>query len=265
MRYLITFILLGLVFYNCERVVDIPEIESGNPSLIIEATLTDRLENQMARVSYSTGLNDSVSCKIVENAKVSLVSSIGDTINYLYISNGWYQSPVFQAKKGVIYNMEVNIDSIRYVAKGEIFGDRYLDTLYYKHLEHTLYQDEGYYVYFNISKKVSDSINYYLVDTWKNGNYLTNGSNILLFSDQYQTTLYDLKMPFTFSANDTIDVELSLISKEMFDYYLFIGSKLFSVNISSIGYISNPKVQFSPEALGYFQVSQATKKRIIIK
>lgn len=262
MRIINVIILLALVS-GCESIVNFPEIPTPVRYPVIEAVLTNQNEAQKLRISYPTALNDSLNSLPVSNARVYVFSDSGDTFIYHYMSNGWYASDPFHAIPAKTYTLNIQIDSSSFMASGSLIPLNGIDSLYFKHLPNAE-TDSAYFVYANAGAVDPTITKYYQINIYRNDSLLTGGTNIAIFNDKFLNALNEIKLPFTYSRNDTVLLELFSLSKEMYSYYEALTINIFSLDFINIGYRTNPPQIFNKLALGYFQVSAVDRKKIII-
>ena len=264
MRRSVIIIALLLFMAGCESVVDFPEIPNAGQYPVIEAMLTNQVEIQKIRVSYSTSLNDSLSNLPITNARVFVSSDAGDTVVYEYTNDGWYASKPFGAQLGKNYSLSVTIDSINYQASGSLMPMNGIDSLYIKHLPYSK-KDSAYYVFLNTGFVDPAVTRYYQVNIYENDSLLTRDKQLAFFSDKFLSESASLKIPYEFLENDTVKIELLSLSKEMYTYYNTLNTNILNEGLVDIGYQTNPPCMFNKSALGYFQISQKDEKTIVIR
>jgi len=260
----ILILFLFFLLIACEDLVRFPD-QDGHPEIpVIEAVLTDYAEVQKVRVTYTVDVDDSLSYRLITDASVSISSSEGNTIDFEYHENGWYCSPVFQAKHDVVYTLEVTVDEVTYRSSGFAYEMNNLDSIYYKYNKIEGSGDSAYYVYFDVSNKNNEKTEYYLVDVDTNGSRITHGSELYLFDDKYMDEIRGLRISIPLQEYDTMAITLYSLSKELFDYYFKLGYQVFSLDLSHISYQTNLPRLFEPWTPGYFQVSAVSRKEIVI-
>jgi hypothetical protein len=260
MKHILLIIYSTTIFSGCETIVDFPESPNSKTIPVIEAILTDQLTNHYVRVSYSASLTDTSASIPLNDATIRVIAGLNDTINYTCISKGWYKSEPYKATPNVNYTLEVCIDTIVYKSTGKIIEMNGIDSLYFRYANNS-----SYYVYMDAGITDPDVVHYYLINAKRNDTLITKGSEIWMINDKYTYSLNKIPIPYIFKESDTVSIELHSISKEMFDYYYFLGIEIFAVNFMNMGYANNPKSMFEPDALGYFQLSAVSRKGLRIK
>ncbi|MBN2813208.1 MAG: DUF4249 domain-containing protein [Bacteroidales bacterium] len=250
--------------YSCEQIIDFPESADSEALPVIEAVLIDKPEVQKVRVSYSTMISDSNAYHLIEDAQVRVISGDGDTVTYSYDADGWYFSPVYAAKAGVEYTLEVITGEVTYRSSAQVIAMNGIDSLYSKYQEAWEGEPAGYYVYMNAGPANQEDTHYYQINFTCNDTLKTLGSELWLFSDLYAERIDNLKLPVPLSENDSVAVELLSLSAGMYDYYYKLAYEVLNLNLSNISYRTNLPSLFEPKALGYFQVSAVSRKTIVV-
>lgn len=84
-----------------------PKTETFESALIVEAMLTSEMKNQQVKLSKAYRLEEDT-INYVNNARVTVLSSDGETFNFEYLEEGLYASEVeFQAEEGNSYQLEI--------------------------------------------------------------------------------------------------------------------------------------------------------------
>jgi hypothetical protein len=260
----ILLLLLCYLLVACEDLVRFPDQDSYPKIPVIESVLTDYPEVQKVRVTYTVDISDSLSYRLIPDADVRISSSDGNAIDFEYHENGWYYSPVFQAKHGVVYTLEVTVDEVTYKSSGFIHEMNDLDSVYYRYNKIEGSSDSAYFVYFDVNKTDNEKTGYYLFDVDTNGSRITHGSELYIFEDKYVKEIRGLSITIPLQEYDTMAITLYSLSKELFDYYFKLGYQVFSLDLSHISYQTNLPPLFEPWTPGYFQVSAVSRKEIVI-
>ncbi len=146
---------LFLIFYTgCESIIEFPGVPVTDPVVIIEAILTDKMEEQSVRVSYSMALDDTLSDGLVRDAEVYLYSENSDTVYYRYTDNGWYKSLPFQAEINKTYILEVKADTNIYQSHGTAIKLDEVDSVYYISSFDPETRDSVFFVHVDGEKKM---------------------------------------------------------------------------------------------------------------
>jgi hypothetical protein len=264
-RFIILAVLLAIFCQGCQDIYDFPEKDKYKKYPVIEALLTNNAEYQKIRVSFSTQFEDSLSCEPIADALVKIIDITGDTVIFQYSENGWYTNNKIIALPEKEYKLLVQIGPTVYQASSTMIPVNGLDSISYSYHNKKSENDSAYYPVLYAGISDPNNPKYYQLHLYKNHKLISEANNTLLSSDIATFSLNGVELPFDFAKGDTIDVELYSLTPEMYDYYTYIFSVLLFYNDNDLDYRTNPPIQFSPNALGYFQVSMLSHKRLIIK
>lgn len=256
--------LTSILFNGCEAVADFPESPNPKPVPVIQALLTDQMEPQQVRFTYSTSLNDSVSSSPVTNATIFVYTSNGDTMRYSHTGSGLYISKPYQALPDIIYTLVVQNDTSSFQASEKLNTMHGLDTIKIQYLPQHANDDSAYYLLLSLGPVIPGNAKFYQTKIIRNNVDITKEGYFALITDKYDKVMDDLKLQYAFKLNDSIKIELYSISQKVYNFYDQLN-RIVSSNYSSIGYMENPPCMFNNYALGYFQVSAADKKTIVIR
>jgi len=261
------FIYLSLIILciACEDVYDFPGKGNYQKIPVIEAIITGQPGYQKVRVSYATQLDDSILSLPITNALVMVTNGTGDTMNFSYTQNGWYTRDDFVAKPQNNYTLLVQIDSALYRSTSSMVSMHGLDSVTYSFHKKTNASDSAYFLKIYAGTTDPNDQKYYQIQIYKNHQLVTTGEDILLLSDIGTFSLNGVELSLPFAKNDTLDVGLYSLTKEMFNYHLYVINSLVNNSNYVLDFKNNPSTQFAPEALGYFQVSQISNKSIVIR
>jgi hypothetical protein len=256
--------LLLIALYGCEEIVDFPESSLGKRIPVIQATLTDQMEPQVVKFSYTTTLSDSLSSRAAENATIYVLSTKGDSVKYNYVGSGVYQSAPYKAEAGTGYTLIVQTDTSIYRASGTLVPMKGIDTVKVQCTPRSESNDSIFSLHFGLGPVIKDQPRYYLTRLMRNKTEITKESTFALITDKYEYSLDDIKIYYAFKVKDTITIEVYSLEKKVYDFYDSLN-QLVILNYSSIGYMENPPSMFDHYAMGYFQISAVEKKTVIIR
>ncbi len=248
-----------LLFSGCEKVIDL-ELEDAAPAIVIDAGVSDVLENQVVRISQTYSFTEPNRFNGLTGAKVILKSSAGNTFNYTEVSPGIYQTVRFRGRPDITYSLDVTVGDKTYSAVSTMPKKVTLDSLSFK--EFTFFGTTNTYVTVNFNDppgiqnqyryilKIKGKIEEDVVseDRFDDGNKVSN----VIFHE-----MDDLV------AGDAIDVELQCIDRNVYKYF-------FSLSQNSGGggppvAPANPPSNFNNGALGVFNAYTSSKKTVILQ
>jgi hypothetical protein len=264
-KFVIIGLLLLFIYTGCEEIYDFPDAGQYKKIPVIEAVITNQAGHQKVRVSYTVLFNDSVSDVPVSDAKVEIVGIAGDTSGFRYTENGCYTSDSFVALPGIQYTLLVHLDTTIYRSASMMVPVHGLDSLSCSFNKKTTAGDSAYYLKLYAGPTDPDNQKYYQIQIYRNKKLFTTGNNFLLLSDLAASSLDGIEIEHGFSKNDTLDVELYSLTREMFYYYVYVFNYILYNGNIGLDFKTNPPIQFAPDALGYFQVSSLSRKSIIMR
>jgi hypothetical protein len=258
-------ILILLLCLGCEKIFNFSDTGKYKQNVVIEAIITSQSDDSKVRVSYAVEFNDSVSAEPISDATVKLVDVSGDTTSFRYLEDGWYTCDGFAALPEVNYTLLVQASTTIYHSTSTMVQVHGLDSLSYSFHRKVNATDSAYYIKLFAGTTDPDNPKYYQIQVFKNHQLITTGNNTLLLSDMATLSLNGVEPDIGFAKNDTVDVELYSLTEDMFYYYAYIFNTILFNSNYDLEFKTNPPIQFSPKALGYFQLSDLSWKSIIIR
>lgn len=248
-----------LMFTGCEKVIDL-ELDNAKPLVVIDAGVSDQVENQIVRVSRTYSFTEPNKFNGVEGAKVVLTGAGSNPITYTEISPGVYRSTRFRGRPGINYTLNVTVDDVTYTASSIMPAKVVLDSLSFR--DFSFFGETNTYVAANFidPKGIQNQYRYIMKlkdkleedevsdDRFNDGN---NVSNVIFFE------LGDLV------AGDVVEVEFQCIDRNVYTYF-------YSLNRNSGGggppvAPSNPPSNFNNGALGIFSAYTSNKRMAVIQ
>lgn len=253
--------LIGLS--SCFEISDDDLYEDFESQVVIEAVFNNIDTGCVVKVNWSVDPKGSENVNPINNARVILSGSNGETELLTLIEPGKYASGNMQGVPLNKYSLRVQIENQNYVAFETMDNPAsvhrvelvYLD----KHVE-----DEGYYIKLYIEKELNKT-KHYKLNVLKNGVLFNEYSDLLIFNDGYSQEVLEYIVPYSFEVGDSVSVHLNAITEQMSKYYYEL-SKQSSNTFSNIQPpMINPPSNFSNNALGFFQVSAKTIINVVIQ
>ena len=256
---MLLFILVSMLFYSCEKVIDL-QLENSVPIVVIDAGVSDVLENQVVRISQTYSFTEANRFNGLEGAKVVLKSSTGNTYDYTEVSPGIYQSNRFRGRPDITYSLDVTVGDKTYSATSTMPKKVILDSLNFK--EFTFFGTTNTYVTanFNDPPGIQNQYRYILKVKGKIEEDVVSEDR---FDDGSKVANVIFHEMDDLVAGDAIDVELQCIDRNVFKYF-------FSLSQNSGGggppvAPSNPPSNFSNGALGVFNAYTSSKKTVVLQ
>lgn len=248
------FMLIG-----CEKVINL-KLDNAEPQLVIYGGLSDKVENHLIMISKTYDFTDPNRFNSVSGAKVIVRNEEGNTMEYVEVSKGVYQSPKFRGQSGKKYTLDVTYEGKIYTASSTMPGKVPLDSLTFK--DFSFFGEKNTYVAanYNDPKGIQNQYRYILTvkgkieedavseDRFDDGNKAAN----VIFYD-----LNDLV------RGDTIEVEFQCIDRNVYKYFYSLGQN--SGGGGPPVAPTNPPSNFNNKALGVFNAYSSSKKTVVIK
>lgn len=264
MRNITSIVFLFVLFSSCEKVIDY-DLDSSNPAIVIEATLTDSKEPFSVLVTKTSPYFGSSESTQVTGAKVSVKADNGKPRYFTEVSPGNYQLGKVFVMPRVWYNVYIEYEGVTYSARSYLneFVPMVDCTLTY--FDGLGFFDSGYKINCFI-KDPPNVENYYRLKMYVNGRVVNNDGEMDVYSDR----LFDGKMiglvqnsSVVFDKNDTVLVEVQAIDKAAYNYFSTLES-ISGLEIIESASPSNPISNFNNGALGYFSAYSFDRRSVII-
>ncbi len=282
MKFIKIFVLFSIIIslFACQELIDL-DLAQSDPRVVIEGKITNQPGPHKIKVSRTINYYDTASTPPLSNASVQLMDESRNLIEqftYFAEDSTFRSSESWAAEIGETYILNIEADGDMYEAKGQIPENATLDSLYYlssetlEALGQNVLGDDGYYLFANGAIN-GEGIQYYrlqikLNDTLKNSR--GDIANSILSSELFGQEFIGLPIPGTFQAKDTIELSLSSINEDIYQYYLEFINLMFNDG----GVFSPPPVNpttnivnlTTPDkfALGFIQFSAELRETIII-
>ncbi len=264
-KYIIILIAINLVLFSCEEPIDLKH-GTADPLLVVNGKITDETGPYQVTLSKTIDFSEKTGETSVENAIVVLSDNQGNSETLQHTENGVYETNTMQGVIGNTYRLEVQYNNKSYEAASTLLPISNIDTLIYDFgdTEDEDSEDETLLLFAPVTD--TDQINYYAWELFSNDSLVNKlAEETIVGSDEFFGDSLAVEFEYGFRLNDTIRVEMSSITKEVYDYLVGIGE----VIDNDGGLFSpppvNPPSNISNGALGVFVASAVSKKSIIIK
>lgn len=260
---------IGLLFIGmssilaCEKVIDV-DLNDAQPQIVIQADLWEGTQDFKVEIHKTRSYFKNDEEAFVEGALVKLEEIGGSTVNLTDSGNGIYTMENYSAEAGKSYKLIVESEEEIYEAVSEMRNKVILDSLAYEEFPGMFGQPGGYFVFMHFLDP-ADEMNFYKAYSWKNDEAQTSVNDIWLADDEF-TNGNEIRIPlFTqfFELNDTVDISITNIDHDVFDYFTTL-SEIARDGGSSSAAPANPNTNWSNHALGYFAALNGDPVRIII-
>jgi len=249
--------------------------EEVQSKIVIEALLTDQVQNQYVKISRTIDFNQGGKTPSIDNAIVKVTVDDGSVISYFHNpgqdvdSSGYYLSEIaFGGLIGSTYTLEVDFEGVLYSASAEMLPVMAIDSLSYR-LE--LDPDKGslmdYYDVLMYSMEPQEREDFYLFEFFQNGVLLNeNNEDVFVADDQaLAEEINGLEFPFDYVLGDTAKIKIYSLSRESYVFYADLVNVLQNDGGMFSPPAANPRTNLSNGALGLFQVSAVVSDQLIIE
>ena len=261
-KSLLSFLLL-VIFFSCERVIDV-DLNEAKPVIVIEGNLSYTNGELEVKISKTGGYFGTSPVEKAENAVVYLKNVAGTRIDVAEVDPGLYKRRNFPAKHDMKYSLHVEFEGREYTAFSTLYKPVKIDSVSYEYQPDARFFEGGYRIllYFSDPPGID---NYYRIRISKNSEPFNSVSDIIVFDDsRIDGKGIQLRLrALSFEKGDTANVELLTIDKNAWLYFSTLRD-MANANPGSPA-PANPISNFTNGALGYFSAWSGNKKEIIIE
>ena len=257
MKQLLISILLFTALVGCKKEINV-DLQNASPQIVIEATVTNATYAEVT-VSKSVAFSNSNTYPKVSGATVN-ISDNG--VNYVLTEAkaGTYSNNSLIGVPGHTYNLSVKVEGKEYTSTSIMPLQVHLDTLL---LEKLFWGNESIWV---VKPQYTDPVgfghHYMFIETingklfpeyWVWDDRIVNNSISTI-------PLIPLQSDSTIHVNDTIEVEMRCIDKNVFRYFTALQGSQNNATTPA-----NPENTITGGALGYFSAHTTQKKKIKVQ
>ncbi len=246
-----------LTMFSCKEEFDYNQMTEGLERMVVEAYITDADSIHTIKLMRSSDYIDPQPPVPATSAIVTVSDGI-NTYNFSELNPGVYQNTLpFHGIVGKTYNLSISYGEESYSATSVLGECFQMENVY------SYYEDSINYVLLS-GQEPNQSNQYYTFKTIVNGAANDTLTNWGYFDDELingHYFEYELFAMLRGTASDTIDVILSSVSKEFYNYFTSISQ--------NTGYEPDPffsttpanfKGNISNGGLGFFQAMSVKRK-----
>jgi hypothetical protein len=262
------YLLLLLIFsISCEDVIQV-EIDSAEPQIVIEAHITNSLNNNFVKITESTEFYNPNTYKTISNAQVVIKEN--DKTEYLLeeISPGKYQHNQLVTNPGNKYSISIRVKEKLYSAESYTPIGLKIDSVNYQ-IKDRPFNKEKYlelHVYFQDNPNQQDFARFVI---YKNGEKI---KKIFIYNDRLTNGNYINYFFFDFNdesfrLGDKIFVEMQSINSQTYKYFRTLKNATAKQAKGPFGSAApaNPTSNWNNNALGYFSTFTVSTSSIVLK
>ena len=266
MKYIRIITIAIVCLTSCQKVIHI-DLNTANPQVVIEANLYEGTHDFKVHITKTTSYFNPGLIPAVLGADVSLSANGNPAQPLVSTGNGWYELVNYTATANTNYTLSVVAEGKTFTATSYLPISPIMDSLTYK--KFTGGFGGGKIDPYLMTAHFQDSLavgNYYRIIVTKNDSVQNQPFDLYLLDDKLRDGEY-FHAP-VFSAfcdiDDTMDVELLSMDKNVFDYYTTL-SDIITGDANNSAAPANPTSNWTNKALGYFGAFSTQKKSIRIK
>lgn len=251
-----------LFLFSCQKVIDVT-VDEAKENVVIDAYYDANASYVNVKITRSRALFSNNEFEPIEGAQIELATPNGDIVQLNEVNFGEYElenlSPTFNST----YIMNVSVEGKNYQAAAYLPQPVPLDSLTQEYQPASLFGDEGYIVYMNLTDPGGE--NYFRAMRTVNDTLLTKIGDQFLF-DNSLTEGNTQRVPFfssRYKPGDVIKIDLRSYSEEAAQYY----SDLFALagDGGQSAAPANPRTNWNNDALGVFNAYGYDSITIIIE
>jgi len=262
---MIIFLVVSLLVFSCEEVIN-PPIKAGKTAIVIDAWLTDSLDERLnfVKITQTIPYDAPIEIPLVSGAEVSI--RYGTTsMPFQEVSAGYYlpTDRSFRAVAGLVYELNVVLQQIQYTAKASLPAKIQIDSLNFSFRSGIADNKAGYYatVFFQDQNMQS----FYGWKSLVRDTALKQTPQIRLLNDKgFNGTSYNYLYPQPFALNDVVSITAYSFSAEAYQYYEAL-KELAENGTPAQSIPGNPKSNITGNSLGYFTVASITSVTDTVK
>lgn len=262
MNKIIYILLLALIVYGCEKVIDV-DLNEAAPVIVIEGNLSNYIDEAEVKISMTSSYFDTLPSVKVSDATVIITSDFGERFVLKEKEPGVYKTNVVWFKERVNYSLFVETNGEIYEATSKLNSPVSIDSINF-YYEDSPFFDNGYYINVYLTDPANIA-NYYRLKYAKNGEVQNSIDDLILFYDRFvdgnKIEVNIFNQPF--ELDDTITVELISLDSSAYEY-LRTFQELVNNNPGSAA-PANPNSNISNGSLGYFSAWSSNTKSAVIK
>jgi hypothetical protein len=273
-RYLPALV-FSILLAGCDVPIDL-DLEQTRPQVVIEGLVTNRPGEPFVRVTLSTDFYYEGHATRIDDATVTLRNDLGQSVAFSHYagsnldSAGYYLPPAgFAGQVGRVYTVIVSAEGKVFEATDSLKYVTSIDSLAYRpnrFAQEDPPSDGKTYELLIYAKEPQETKDYYLVKYYRNDSLTYNGDSDVYVLDDYGVgeNIDGVPSAILYSDNDLARIEMFSVTREGFLFY----NDLVTIMNSDGGMFSpppaNPRTNFSNGALGFFQVSAASARSIVV-
>jgi hypothetical protein len=255
MKHLLIYTLLFTALVACKKEINV-DLQNASPNVVIEGIVTNATSAEVT-VSKSVPFSSSNSYPKVAGAVVNITDN-GVNYELTETKPGTYTNNSLIGIPGHTYNLSVNAEGKEYTSTSAMPLQVNFDSLL---LEKIFWGSESIWV---VKPQYTDPAgfgnNYMFTETINGKQY----PDFWVWDDRYVnnsiSTIPLLQSDSTINTNDTVEVEMRCIDKNVFRYFTALQGSQNNVTTPA-----NPENKITGGALGYFSAHTTQRKKVKVQ
>lgn len=252
--HFIWMMLTGILFFSCQKVIDI-DLNEGNQQLVIEGFVTKGETVHTVKITKTLNFDENVAFPTVDNATVVITDNVGNSETLTMTAPGVYKTSSLLGVEGRTYTITVNVDGKTFTAASKMPTEVVLNGLDVIVIPFGLDTLRAV-----VPNRIDEAgvENFYQYDFFVNGE---QNKGIYLQDDQFSDGVQNQQPLFggELLPNDTVRVIMYCIDKPVYKYLYSIDA-----NTGSIAAPANPVSNFGKTCLGYFSARTQKEQSVVI-
>lgn len=256
MRKVACLLVITSLLSGCMKIIDV-DLKNSDPQLVVEGIVTNSSPASVT-ISKSVPFSTSNNFPPVSGAIVRVADDAGGEYALTETSTGNYVNNALVGVEGRTYNLTISLNGKEYKSSSTMPSQVNMDTIL---LEQIAFITENIWI---VKPKYTDPPgfgNYYrFIEKINN----VRNPTIWVWDDKLSnngvSTRPLIQGDSTIKLNDTIEVEMQCIDRNIFRYF----SALQSLQDNSTT-PANPDTNITGGVLGYFSAHTSQKKKVVVK
>ncbi|PWJ43667.1 DUF4249 domain-containing protein [Sediminitomix flava] len=258
--YLILSIFIITFFNSCEQLIDL-KLTSIPPIPVVDAWIYS--DSVFAYISETTPYDNNNNTPLLDVDYIKL--EVGNNSIYLNkIETGKYGVKLSETPPSFTpINLEIKVKDNTFISASNSLPSKVaIDSTYTVYKPQGGIWGSGYYITI-LFEDIFEEENFYRIKIFNNGIELT-ANNILLESDINKNGVQiPYELPYAFSLNDSVEVELLSLSKSSYQYLVSLD-QLSAIGSPSQSTPENPPFNVKGDAIGFFGAATKDQNKLRI-
>lgn len=256
MKQILFVFFITLLFINCKKQINV-DLKNAPSQIVIEGIVSNAVSAEV-NISKSVPFSSDNVFPKVSGATVTITDNLGVKYELNETQPGFYTNKNLVGIPGHTYNLNVNIDGKIYEARSQMPQPVNLDTLLF---EKIFFGSKSIWI---VKPQYLDPPgfgNYYKFIETING---TRFPAAWIWDDRFTnngiSTRPLIQNDSVININDTIEVEMQCIDKNIFRYFTALHDVQHNATTPA-----NPDNNISGGALGYFSAQTSQRKKAVVQ